>query len=89
MRSGGVDLPDTPYEFWVNKTAKLLGRPYMRIHKIFEREGWYLDKIHRRYIECTKHCPDLTEPNIRWWALRKKEIETQKRHSEGSGKLTY
>ena len=66
-----TDLPENEYEFWVNKTAKLIGRSYIQTAKLVEK--WPLEKIKRRYIEATKHCPELTKPHIRWWALRKQE----------------
>jgi hypothetical protein len=38
-------------------------------------EGWPLLKIKQRYLYCTKHCPEQTKPDIRWWSLRKHDKE--------------
>lgn len=66
-------LPEHEFEYWVNKTAALIGRSYIQTFGLVR--SWPLEKIKRRYIECTKHCPEQTKPAIRWWALRKRERE--------------
>jgi len=52
-------------------TAKLLGRPFFQLHKIFEKEGWTLEEITRAYQNATKHSGNC-EPAIAWWANRKR-----------------
>jgi len=52
-------------------TAKLLGRPFFQLHKIFEKEGWTLEEITSAYQNATKHSGNC-EPVIAWWADRKR-----------------
>lgn len=60
------------YGEWVDKTAKLLGRPYAQLHTIFTKEKWDLDKIRTRYCYVTRHNGDIPS-SILWWYLRKKD----------------
>ena len=52
-------------------TAKLLGRPFFQLHKIFEKEGWTLEEITSAYQNATKHSGNCA-PEIAWWANRKR-----------------
>jgi len=70
------DLPNFPYEFWVNKTAKLLNRPYIGIHKIITQEGLKLEGIIRRYETAVKHSGDMP-PDVYWWWRRKVEFKNE------------
>ena len=55
----------------VKKTAKLLGRPYMQMHRIFTKEEWSVEEIERAYQTATKHNGNVSE-QIAWWAGRKR-----------------
>lgn len=66
-----VNTASEEYGEWVSKTAKLIDRPYMTVHRIFTREKWSLDEIRRVYINSTKHNGNC-EPVICWWASRKR-----------------
>ena len=55
----------------VARTAKLLGRPFFQLHKIFEKEGWTLEEITSAYQKATKHSGNCA-PEIAWWANRKR-----------------
>lgn len=59
------------YGEWVDKTAKLLGRPYAQLHTLFTKEKWNVDDIRTAYQNATKHCGRVT-PQIAWWANRKR-----------------
>lgn len=63
---------ETEYEFehWVNLTAKLIKRPYFQTFKMVEK--WPVEKIVRRYQECTKHAGNMPG-DVKWWYLRKIE----------------
>lgn len=68
------------FEHYVHLTSKLIGRPYIQTAKLMEK--WPLEKIIRRYEECTKHAgapPEgKTEEQWRamlWWSKRKRELE--------------
>lgn len=61
------------YGDYVKKTAALVKRPYMTIHKIFEREHWTLEQIKNRYH--TVISDDGTIPkDVLWWYLRRKDL---------------
>lgn len=45
---------------------------YMQVHRIFESEGWTLERIKRYYINATKHNGNLPSA-VYWWYARKKE----------------
>lgn len=59
------------YAHYVSETAKLLKRPYITVHKMVE--SWPIDKIIRRYEECTKHAGTMPG-DVKWWWLRKQEL---------------
>lgn len=66
------------YEHYVHLTSKLIKRSYIATHKLVE--DWPIDKISRRYDECTKHAgtpPDGMSSSewsaILWWSKRKKD----------------
>lgn len=61
------------YGDYVDKTAKMLGKPFMTVHMIFEKEQWPLEKIKSRYHECVKL--EGNWPSIMWWSKRKKDNE--------------
>lgn len=66
---GGAEK--TPeYENYVQLTSKLINRPYITTAKLVER--WPLEKIIRRYEECTKHAGTMPG-DVKWWWLRKKD----------------
>ena len=56
------------FEHWVNKTAKLIKRPYYQTFKMVEK--WSLEKIIRNYELSTKHAGDMPQ-DVKWWWLRK------------------
>ena len=58
------------FEHWVNKTAKLIERPYFRTFKMVEK--WPIEKIIERYQTVTKHNGAIPSP-VLWWHLRKKD----------------
>ena len=58
------------FEHWVNKTAKLIDRPYFRTFQMIKT--WTLEKIIERYQTATKHCGNIS-PSYKWWAERKKD----------------
>lgn len=58
------------YEHWVNKTAKLINRPYFQVHLMVTK--WPLEKIIRHYNIATKHNGQIPE-DIKWWSIRKRE----------------
>ena len=62
------------YADYVSLTAKLLNKPYMTVHRIFEREQWPLEKIKTRYHECSKL--EGKWKQIMWWSKRKKDNAT-------------
>ena len=67
-----VDGSDSEeYGEWVKKTAQLIERPYMTVHRICTREKWSLDEIKRTYQNSTKHNGNC-KPVICWWASRKR-----------------
>ena len=74
------DLPNFPYEFWVNKTAKLLKKPYIQVHGIIAREELTLEEIVRRYNNATKHNGDML-PEVYWWWRRRVEYKNEKEKS--------
>lgn len=47
---------------------------YMQVHRIFEREGWTLDRIKRAYQNATKHNGNMPS-NVYWWWQRKQVNE--------------
>lgn len=51
--------------------AKLLGRQYMQMHRIFTKEKWTLEEIKRTYQQSTKHNGNVS-PQIAFWASRKR-----------------
>ena len=59
------------YGEWVDKTAKLLGRPYAQLHTIFTKEKWTLDDIRTACSNATKHNGKCPSPIV-WWANRKR-----------------
>lgn len=58
------------YGDWVSRTAKLLKRPYMGLHKLLERENWSTEEIKRAYLNATKHNGNMPS-DIYWWWKRK------------------
>jgi len=63
--------PSEQYGEQVAITAKLVDRPYLFIHKIFEREGWTLEEITSAYQNATKHSGNC-DPAKAWWANRRR-----------------
>lgn len=59
------------YGEWVDKTAKLLKRPYGQVHALFTKEKWTLDDIRTAYSNATKHNGKCSSPIV-WWANRKR-----------------
>jgi hypothetical protein len=71
------------YEHYVHLTSKLIKLSYIATHKLVQ--DWPLDKITRRYDECTKHAGPPPEGKtvadwqaMLWWSKRKKDKETPK-----------
>lgn len=62
--------PVSPFEEYVEKTAKLINRPYIQTFKLVE--DWQLHKIIRRYKECMSYSGTIPK-NVLWWSLRKKD----------------
>ena len=60
------------FEHWVNKTSKLIERPYFQTFKLVEK--WPMEQIIRMYELATKHCGNCP-PNIKWWAERKRMVK--------------
>ena len=60
------------FEHWVNKTAKLIDRPYFRTFKMVEK--WPIEKIIERYQTATKHHGSIS-PSYKWWAERRKDLD--------------
>ena len=58
------------FEHWVNKTAKLIKRPYFQTFKMVEK--WPISKIIYHYTLATKHNGDVPS-NIYWWWKRKQK----------------
>ena len=58
------------FEEYVEKTAKLINRPYIQTFKMVE--DWQLHKIVRRYKECVAYKGAIPK-NVLWWSLRKKD----------------
>lgn len=58
------------YEEYVNLTSKLLGIPYMSVHRMVAK--WPMEKIIRHYVLSTKHNGTMPK-DVYWWWLRKKE----------------
>lgn len=69
------------YEHYVHLTSKLLEPSLLRMgvkkngiyiatHKLVEK--WPLEKISRRYDECTKHAGTMPG-DVKWWWLRKSD----------------
>lgn len=56
------------FEYWVNKTAKLIDRPYFQTFTMVKK--WSLEKIIRHYNLATKHNGDMPS-NVYWWWARK------------------
>ena len=56
------------YEHWVNKTAKLIKKPYFVTHKMVE--GWSLAKIKERYNDAVKV---EGMPQDVWWYWKRKQ----------------
>lgn len=75
LQNPRTDLPENQYEYWVDKTAKLLKRKYMQVHLIFEKEKWTLEKIRDRYKQCTERNGEMPK-DVLWWYLRKQDKET-------------
>jgi len=72
------NLPDHQYEYWINKTSKLIKRSYIQTHKLVEAEKLSLEQIIDRFELSTKHngnCP----PDKCWWGKRKKEYKNEKK----------
>lgn len=66
------------YEHYVHLTSKIIKRSYMATHKLVET--WPIEKISRRYDQCTKHAgtpPDGLSSSewsaILWWSKRKRD----------------
>lgn len=66
------DTKSEEYGEWVDKTARLLKRPYAQMHLLFTREKWTLEKIRDRYVYVTKHNGKMPSA-VLWWHLRKVE----------------
>lgn len=64
------------YGEYTKLTATLLKRPYMVVHKIFERENWSLEEIKRHYFNATKHNGNIPS-HIFWWYTRRKRNEKE------------
>ena len=58
------------FQHWVDKTAKLIERPYFQTFKLVEK--WPIDKIIRHYELSTKHAGNLPQA-VKWWWLRKQD----------------
>lgn len=58
------------FEHWVNKTAKLIERPYFQTFTMVKK--WSLEKIIRHYNLATKHNGNCAS-NIVWWANKKRD----------------
>lgn len=58
------------YEHYIDLTSKLIKRPYITTAKLVET--WPVEKIIRRYEECTKHAGTIPG-DVKWWWLRKKD----------------
>lgn len=58
------------FEHWINKTSKLIKKPYFITFKMVEK--WPLEKIISRYQEATKHSGNMPE-DIYWWWKRKQD----------------
>jgi hypothetical protein len=58
------------FQHWVDKTAKLIKRPYFQTFSMMKK--WPLEKIVRNYELSTKHNGNIPSA-IYWFWLRKKE----------------
>lgn len=58
------------FEHWIDKTAKLINRPYYQTFTMVKK--WPLEKIIRHYELSTKHAGDMPE-DVKWWWLRKED----------------
>lgn len=58
------------FEEYVEKTAKLINRPYIQTFKMVE--DWQLHKIIRRYKECISYSGAIPK-DVLWWSLRKRD----------------
>lgn len=61
------------YGEWVKKTADLVKRPYMQMHRIFTNEDWSLEEIKRYYLNATKHNGKMPS-SVNWWWQRKERL---------------
>lgn len=64
------------FEHYVQLTSELIDRKYFATFKLVE--SWPIDKIIRRYEECTKHAGTMPG-NVKWWWLRKQEKEANQK----------
>ncbi len=62
--------PPPVFAEYVEKTAKLIDRPYMQTFKMVE--DWQLHKIIRRYKECMSYSGAIPK-DVLWWSLRKRD----------------
>lgn len=60
------------YADYVAKTAKMVGKPFIVMHKIFEKEQWPLEKIKRRYHQVDKREGVIPKAAL-WFWLRKQD----------------
>ena len=58
------------FEEYVEKTARLINRPYIQTFKMVE--DWQLHKIIRRYKECISYSGAIPK-DVLWWSLRKRD----------------
>jgi hypothetical protein len=63
-------LPEHEYEHLVSETAKMLGMPYIAVHKMVET--WGIQKIRERLHEATHHNGQL-QPRVFWFWRRKQD----------------
>lgn len=64
----------------VNKTARLLKKPYFQMHSIFTKEKWTVEEIERAYQIATKHNGTLSS-EVAWWVYRKKRNAIHRKQS--------
>jgi hypothetical protein len=72
LKEPDTTLPEHEYEHYVKLTSLLIKRSYMQTAKLVEK--WPLDKIKRRYWDCKKDSRSKIPPDVRWWAMRKREV---------------
>lgn len=70
------DQQTEDYEYWVNKTAKLIKKPYFVTHKMVE--SWPLAKIKERYNDALKV---EGMPQDVWWYWKRKQDKSKQQHN--------